>query len=98
MMIVEKVPTSLRGALSRWLIEPRVGVFVGNPSARVRDELWTKAIGASSGGAVLQIWSAQNPQGFSHRQHNAHRRTFVDFDGLSLIRILSKEPSEHPLE
>ncbi|MDP2945936.1 MAG: type I-E CRISPR-associated endoribonuclease Cas2, partial [bacterium] len=26
----------MKGALSRWLLEPKTGVFLGNPSARVR--------------------------------------------------------------
>ncbi|WP_347272439.1 type I-E CRISPR-associated endoribonuclease Cas2e [Dehalococcoides mccartyi] len=64
-MILEKVPTSLRGALSRWLLEPKTGVFLGNPSARVRDELWDKAIKKTkASGVILQIWTDQNPQGF----------------------------------
>ncbi len=41
-MILEKLPRSLRGALSRWLIEVRPGTFLGNPSQRVRDELWSR--------------------------------------------------------
>ncbi|MDD5402675.1 MAG: type I-E CRISPR-associated endoribonuclease Cas2e [Dehalococcoidales bacterium] len=86
-MILEKVPTSLRGALSRWLLEPKAGVFLGNPSARVRDELWKRAIKQSKqSGSVLQIWSDQNPQGYSYRQFGDRGRTFFDFEGLSLIK------------
>ena len=29
-MILENVPTGLRGELSRWLVEPKTGVFVGD--------------------------------------------------------------------
>ncbi len=69
-MILEKVPTSLRGALSRWLLEPKTGIFLGNPSARVRDELWNRAVNkAKNSGNVLQIWTDGNPQGFSYRQY-----------------------------
>ena len=85
------MPTSLRGALSRWLLEPKAGVFLGNPSARVRDELWQRAIKkARETGAVLQIWTDQNPQGFSHRQFGERERRFIDFEGLSLIQIQRK--------
>ena len=42
-MILEKSPASLRGELSRWLLQMRPGVFVGGPSKRIRDELWAKA-------------------------------------------------------
>jgi CRISPR-associated protein Cas2 len=69
-------------------LEPKAGVFLGNPSARVRDELWQRAIKkARETGAVLQIWTDQNPQGFSYRQLGERERKFVDLEGLSLIQI-----------
>ena len=52
-MIVERRPKSLRGALSRWLMEVRPGVFLGNPSQRVRDELWRKVTSRPPLGYVL---------------------------------------------
>ena len=85
-MILEKVPTSLRGALSRWLIEPRTGVFLGNPSARVRDELWKLAVAGVGPGNALQIWSDRGLQGFRHRGHGAHDREIVDVEGVALVR------------
>ncbi|MEU8271820.1 type I-E CRISPR-associated endoribonuclease Cas2e, partial [Sphaerisporangium sp. NPDC049002] len=42
------IPDHVGGALSRWLIEPCPGLFVGTVSARVRDELWA-AVSASVG-------------------------------------------------
>lgn len=39
-LVLEKVPASLRGELTRWLLEPKTGVFVGRVSAQVRDLLW----------------------------------------------------------
>ena len=39
-LFMEHVPPSLRGKLSRWMIEPRAGVFVGSISAMVREKLW----------------------------------------------------------
>ena len=93
-MILEKVPTSLRGALSRWLLEPKTGVFVGNPSARVRDELWLKSIKkAGESGAVLQLWTDKNPQGFSYRHFGARERTLADFEGLALVTV-ERPPAE----
>jgi CRISPR-associated protein Cas2 len=54
----------------------------------VRDELWNRAIKKSKdSGAVLQIWTDQNPQGFSSRQHGERERKFIDFEGVSLIQI-----------
>ena len=95
LMILEKVPTSLRGALSRWLLEPKTGVFLGNPSARVRDELWSRAIKKTKeSGAVMQIWTDQNPQGFSSRQYGERGRKFIDFEGLALIQIDRNDRSQ----
>jgi CRISPR-associated protein Cas2 len=90
-MILERVPMNLRGALSRWLLEPKAGVFLGNPSARVRDELWERAIKkARETGAVLQIWTDQNPQGFSYRQSGSSERILVDLEGISLVSICKR--------
>jgi CRISPR-associated protein Cas2 len=45
-MILEKVPRNLKGALTRWLIEVRSGIFLGNPTQRVREELWKMLVAA----------------------------------------------------
>jgi len=44
-MILECVPESLRGELSRWLLEPKAGVFVGTVTATVRERLWERVCG-----------------------------------------------------
>ena len=92
LMILEKVPRSLRGALSRWLIEPATGVFLGNPSQRVREELWKTAIKKAGKGRVVQIWSSRGPQGFVYRQHGESTRTLEDFDGIALVLKSPKKP------
>jgi CRISPR-associated protein Cas2 len=89
-MILEKLPRSLRGALSRWLIEVRPGTFLGNPSQRVRDELWKKATNRPPLGYVLQVWTAANPQGFSYRQYGSGKRRLSDFEGLALTTTVKK--------
>ena len=84
-MILEKGPVSLRGELSRWLVQPATGVFLGNPSRRVRDELWTKACRKIKSGNVIQIWTARNEQGYEFRQHGNSKRSITDFEGLALV-------------
>ena len=49
-LILERVPRGLRGDLSRWMVEPKAGIFLGRITARLRDKLWEKAV-AGSGGA-----------------------------------------------
>lgn len=86
-MILENVPVSLRGELTRWLIEPHPGVFVGDVNAMVRDRLWKKCCQARRSGGVVQIWTTNTEQGFEMRMHGNTGREVVEFDGLQLIRV-----------
>lgn len=88
-MILERVPVSLRGELTRWLLEPYPGVFVGHISAMVRDRLWDKCCKSCKNGGVVQIWSTNNEQRFTMRMHGETRRSIVDLEGIQLIRIPS---------
>jgi CRISPR-associated protein Cas2 len=86
-LILEKVPPSLRGELTRWLLELKTGVFVGRVSGMVRDRLWERVCaGTGTGGAIL-LHNSDSEQGFAIRMHGTPSRAVVDFEGLSLIRI-----------
>ena len=85
-MVLENVPVSLRGELTRWLIEPRPGVFVGHVSALVRDKLWEKCSSHKQAGGVMQIWSTNTEQHFAMRSTGDSSREIVEFEGLYLIR------------
>ena len=86
-MVLDRVPPGLRGQLTRWLLEPKSGVFVGRVSALVRDKLWDLACERSKGGAVVMIHTTNNEQGFAFREWGAPGRTIRDFDGLSLVTV-----------
>ncbi len=86
-MILENVPTGLRGEISRWLLEPRAGVFVGHVSARVRDKLWDKCRKNAKTGGLLQIWSTNSEQRFQMRHHGDTSRQIIELEGLQLIQI-----------
>lgn len=85
-MILESVPPGLRGELSRWLIEPRAGVFIGVINVVVRDMLWDMCITACQDGGVMQIWSTNSEQRFDMRMFGSTRRSIVDYEGLMLVR------------
>lgn len=85
-IILEKVSPSLRGELTRWLIEPHPGVFVGHISGMVRDRLWDKCCERLRDGGIVQLWSTNNEQRFAIRSVGDTKREVVDFEGLSLIR------------
>jgi CRISPR-associated protein Cas2 len=90
-LIVERVPQGLRGELSRWMIEPRAGVFIGNVSAMVRDKLWEQACQDSKGGAAVLLYSTNNEQGYSFRLWGSPSYHPEEFEGLLLVRRPSKE-------
>lgn len=86
-MILEKVPTSLRGELTRWMLEVKAGVFVGKLSALVRDLLWEKCCEKSRSGICYQIYKTNTEQGFDMRMHGDSERSIIDVEGLKLIAV-----------
>ena len=84
-VILERVTPGLRGELSRWLIEPRAGVFVGDVSALVRDQLWEICGKRLRSGAMTQIWTTNNEQGFGMRSIGEPSRQLIDHEGLLLV-------------
>ncbi len=87
-MILEKMTPALRGELTRWLIEPHIGMFVGHVNAMVRERLWEKCCKLTgSVGGVVQIWSTNTEQRFAMRLHGTTQRTIVDMEGLQLVCV-----------
>lgn len=81
---VTAVPVGLRGDLTKWLMEIAPGVFVGNPSARIRELIWERTIELCKDGRAIMVCSADNEQGMTFRTHR-HSWVPTDFDGLSLM-------------
>ena len=81
---ISDAPPSLRGDLSKWLIEINVGVYVGRVSARVREELWKRVVKSVKAGRATMVYRAQNEQGMAFRVHNSEWLP-IDFDGLKLM-------------
>ena len=86
-IILEKVPASLRGELTRWLIEPYPNVFMGHVSAMVRDRLWDKCCKSCKMGGVVQAWATNTEQHFKIRMFGNTNRRILDMEGLQLIQI-----------
>ena len=85
---MENAPIGLRGELTRWLLEIKAGVFVGNISASVRDKLWEKVLGKEDDTSALMLFSAKNEQGFDIKMSGEPHRSVIDIDGLKLIKVL----------
>lgn len=86
-LFLERVPSGLRGELSRWMVEASTGVFVGCVSGLVREQLWAMCQGRADGGTVQMIWKAATPQGFDVRTHNPKGRYAEQVDGVWLVRV-----------
>ncbi|HEX2950821.1 MAG TPA: type I-E CRISPR-associated endoribonuclease Cas2e [Armatimonadota bacterium] len=90
-LVIEHVPTSLRGQLSRWMIEPRAGLFVGNVSAMVREKLWEYLLKEAPDGGLMMLYNAKTEQGFTIRTSGDTTRKVIDLEGLTLIQHPSSE-------
>jgi CRISPR-associated protein Cas2 len=78
-------PTALRGDLTKWLLEINAGVFVGNVSARVRQQLWQRVCSVITSGQATMVYPAQNEQRFAFQTHQSAWE-IIDFDGVKLVR------------
>ncbi len=78
-------PPKVRGDLSKWLIEINTGVYVGQVSARVREELWKRICENLRSGRATMVFHTMGEQHMDFRVHNTTWEP-VDFDGLKLMR------------
>lgn len=83
-IVLIAAPEGLRGHLTRWMIEISAGVFVGNPSARVRDSLWAVLADRIGDGQAVMVEPADNEQRWAIRTAGRDRWYPTDYDGLIL--------------
>ncbi|GAA2433303.1 type I-E CRISPR-associated endoribonuclease Cas2e [Streptomyces macrosporus] len=84
-IVLTHCPVGLRGFLTRWLLEISPGVFIGGPSARIREALWDEVKQYAGNGRALLAYGTDNEQGFAFETHD-HKWHPVDHEGLTLIR------------
>jgi CRISPR-associated protein Cas2 len=89
-LVVSKAPASLRGRLTRWLLELKTGVYVGTLSSRVRSRLWATTCGSIRKGWAVLLYAAKTEQGFEILSHGDVPVVFEDFEGLWLAKKRSK--------
>lgn len=90
-MILSKTPASLRGELTRWLMEVESGVYIGHVSAMVRDRLWDYSCASKNAGRVFQAWSTNNEQHYKMRLAGFEDMRVVEWEGLQLIQKVKDE-------
>lgn len=91
-IVLNNAPFRLRGRLSAWLLEVRAGVYVGDYSARTREQIWGQVEAYIETGDAVMVWKAPTDQGFDFLTVGQNRRTPVDFDGLKLVSFVPQKP------
>ncbi len=89
-LILSKVPASLRGEVSHWLQEIDCGVFIGCINRLVREELWKMILSKIGPASALMIWTTNNEQGFDLISINRTNYIEENFDGLWLFGKVKK--------
>jgi CRISPR-associated protein Cas2 len=84
-IVTENVPPRLRGRLAVWLVEVRAGVYVGNPSKRLREFIWDQVNDGVEDGNAVMVWRTSTESGYDFLTVGKNRRMPVDFDGLRLV-------------
>jgi CRISPR-associated protein Cas2 len=87
-IVTENVPPRLRGRLAVWLLEIRAGVYIGNPSKRLREFIWGQVIEGVAEGNAVMAWSTNTESGYDFETLGKNRRIPVEFDGLRLVSFL----------
>ena len=77
-------PNRVKGEVTKWLFEVSSGLYVGNVSARVRDELWKYVCNELNKGRAVMVYPANTEQRYDFRICG-DTWTPVDYDGLKLM-------------
>lgn len=87
-IVLENAPPRLRGRLAIWLLEIRAGVYVGNYSARVRDNIWGQVEQGIEDGNAVMAWRTNSEAGFDFVTLGTNRRIPTELDGAKLVSFL----------
>lgn len=93
-VVLERVPSGLRGYLSRWMLEVQSGTYVGDLGRRVRESLWEEICCHTGTGSAFIVYSTDDEQGFRCDFWGVPSRRLRDFDGLQLIEIYDVPASQ----
>jgi len=93
-IVTENVPPRLRGYLTKWLLEIRAGVYIGDYSVKVRDVLWENVTHEIGEGNAIVAWSTNNEAGYDFATFGKNRRIPIQIDGFPLISFSPENNNE----
>ncbi|MBK5968118.1 MULTISPECIES: type I-E CRISPR-associated endoribonuclease Cas2e [Thiorhodovibrio] len=73
------------------MLEIRAGVYIGDPSKRLREFIWQQLLEGVEQGNAVMAWSTNTESGYDFATIGENRRMPVDFDGLRLVSFLPLE-------
>jgi CRISPR-associated protein Cas2 len=85
-LVVSRATPSLRGRLTRWLLQLKPGIFVGTLSKRVRERLWKATCESLRSGWAVMLYSAKTEQGFEIQAFGPAPVQFEDMEGIWLAK------------
>lgn len=85
---LEAAPDRLRGHLRIWMLEVSAGLYVGNVSKRLREEILLEVTTYIDDGTAVAVWPTRNVQGYELWFAGLKRRRAANHDGLRLIEFL----------
>ncbi|NLO48453.1 MAG: type I-E CRISPR-associated endoribonuclease Cas2 [Clostridiales bacterium] len=77
-------PVGLRGDLTKWLLEINSGVFVGQVSTRIREQIWNRIKDMCKNGSAVMVYSASGEQKLGFKVLGGAWEP-IDFDGIKLM-------------
>lgn len=91
-LVMSKIPSQLRGYVSRFLLEVNTGVFVGDCTQRVREGIWSEIeSNDSQDSSSIMIWSDDTKeQGFDFTSRGYNRECNLD----GFIAIIHKNTQD----
>lgn len=93
-IVMDSAPESVRGELTRWFLELKPGVFVGQVNTRIRMLLWKRICQTDTAAGAVMVFSVPSEQGFEMKMYGDPRRRVTDFEGVQLVTI-SPEVENH---
>jgi len=86
-IVMDNAANTIRGEMTRWFLEVKPGVFVGNVNAKIQELLWSRICSSSKTSGAVMIYQVDNEQGFGMRLTGMPKRTIIDNDGINLVKI-----------
>lgn len=89
-IVMDCAPESVRGELTRWLLELKPGVFIGKVNIKIRELLWDRICQDERARGAVMVFDSKNEQGFEMKIYGDPKRRVIDFEGVQLVQWMNE--------